>query len=505
MAKLSFRDALAKFHRGVGIYIDGGEIFVCRVAAEFRGIKVISSFSGPLGDKPLQAYLREIFPATAEAADMSSLPEYGKRSLPAKLGGWFLSLPELASAGVKDAAVFYYAFATSFRPGKHLEIDALVSDNPRAEFLHSAAMARDWTACQINEQNYVLMCAAKKTVLSPITEAFDKLGIRIVRVEAGAMSALRASWHQLPPSAGKLPEIRIISGPEKTLVALALGTVPLAWQLVPSGKKDSAAALFPVAQSFITYAQKQFSFSGISHIAVQGAAADSIAPALAEMTALPCRGSAGMPYDGSTIAFGLALGAIDTDTVVMDMARGGHKPVSVAMTFPYLEALITTIIVLSTLLFMYGHTLQIEKNVRLQQAVNNQDPQLAGLSVGEMASNNSNLRAQIAPMSELFTGRVQWCAMMENIGKLLTPDVRIVNFVGKDEVWTKKRTPPSVSLLIAARSSGKNKPEDEVEIFLNRLRESPELSRTFRKIAVNSIQLIKSGEEIQASISLTAK
>ena len=504
MAKFSIKDSLVKFHRGCGVYIDGKEIYICRVVTEFHGISVAQRITGSLGDKNLERHLRDIFPLSAEAADVAAISDKPQGSIPARVLRWFLALPELTSAGIKDASVFYYAFATSFKPGKVLEMDALVSDDPRAEFLHAGNLSKDWIHVQINNQNYILMCAAKKPALEEVTTAFDKVGVTLVRVESGAMAALRAAWYQHPPQGGKLPEIRVITGPAMTLAAMAHDRLPLAWQLIPAQPGSMAESLFPVIQSFMTYSQKQLNFPAMGQILLQG---DSIDPdeaaKLSDMTSIPCKIARGMPYDGNMIAYGLAIGALDTDTKPMNLARAGHKHVSLAMVFPYLETLITLLITFSALLFMYGNTMKADKIVRMQKAINAQDPKLSGMSVGDIDGNNKQLKDKITPLAELFTGKTQWCSVIDAITKLMTPDVRIISFVGDEPVWVKKKS-VNLTLTIVARSSPKTSPETEVGNFLNKLRESPELSKIFQNVTVNSIQLTKGGEEIQARLSLSS-
>jgi hypothetical protein len=502
--KSVFQDTLSRFHRGCGIYVDNTTVYICHIASEFRGIHIEQAAQYELGDKKLAGLLRELYPNAITQEDLENeqlVPV--KRNIIQKLLRWMMALPELLSVGIKDTSVFYYAFATSFKVGKTLDMDTIVSDNPRAEFLHSSNLTNDWTSTQINEQNYILMAVTKKNAIDEVYSVFYKMGLSPVRLEAGPLSALRAAWHYYPPEQNKIPEIVVLIGPNMTLIALTLGTMTLAWQLIQVDQTHVPESIFPVVQSFITYAQKQFNFQGIHQVVIHGEiATDEDASKLAEMTAMPCKAVQGKPYDGNFIAFGLALGSFDMDMKQLNLARTEQKPVPFMMIFPYLESMITIAIVMTSMLYMVTQTTKLEKSVHMQQAINSQNPKVAGMSAGDVAAKNNELKKQIAPLSELFTGKVPWYSVLEALSRIETSNIRIVTITGSDPVWTAKKQ-PAMTMVIMAKSDGVSKPETEIESFLAKLRASREFSAWFPKIVMTSVQL--TGDELRAIIICGSK
>ena len=488
--KLLLHDTLAKFHSGCGIYVDNKDVYVCRVASEFRGIRIEQSNHYALGDKKLADLLREIYPYTISQEDIENeLLAPTKRNALHKALRWVLALPELLVVGIKDTSVFYYAFATTFKPGKTLDMDSVVADNPRAEFLHSTNLTNDWTALQLNEQNYILISVSKKAAVEEVYSVFDKMGLSPVRLEAGTLAALRAARHYYPATQNNIPEIVVLIGPAMTLVALTLGTTTLAWQLIQVEQGHVPESLFSVIQSVITYAQKQFGFAGVHQIVIHGEwATDEDAEKLSEMTSMPCKSVQGKPYDGNFIAFGLALGSFNLDSKLLNLARSEQKTIPLTMIFPYLEAMVTTAVVITSLLYLFTLTAKLEKSVHLQKALNSQNPKVASLSAGDVADSNNNLKKQIVPLSELFTGKVPWCDLIESLSKMLSSNVHIVSMSGSDAVW-QNRKPPSLTMNLMARSDGTSNPESEIEKLLATLRSSPEFKKWFPKIVLSSVQI----------------
>ncbi|MDD2772675.1 MAG: hypothetical protein PHP45_03155 [Elusimicrobiales bacterium] len=498
-------NAIAKFHSSYGIYVDLQEVYICRVISEFRGVRVDKAYSGSLAEKPLGKHLQDIFPNAIPVEDAEILASLEKsRNIFSRLWKKVKNLPELMSVGIKDTSVFYYAFALPFKPQGHLDIDAVISENPRAEFLQSTNLTNAWTSLQLGEQNHVLMCVAKRATVDDVWNEFDKLGLRPVRVEAGTIAALRAAWHYSPPPPVKLPEIRVLIGPTMTLAALSLGSMPLSWQLVHVEKERLTESMFPVIQSFLIYTQKQLNLASVCQVVLQGDwVTEADAARLAEMLGTtPCKAVQSKPYDGHLTAFGLALGALDMDRKIMNFTREVQKPISTVIIFPFLETIITTAIVMTCLLFMLSQTARLQNSVRMQRSLNEQNAWAAKLSSDDISASNEDIKRQINPLHDLFTNKVPWCELLETLSKLLSPNVRLVSLTAQEPVWSGGRTAPAMSLVLVARSGEKTKPEDEIEELLATLRETPEIRRYFPRATINSVSMIQSTGEMQASISL---
>jgi hypothetical protein len=241
----------------------------------------------------------------------------------------------------------------------------------------------------------------------------------------------------------------------------------------------------------------------VSQIILQGEwVSDADAAHIAEMIgSTPCKAVPGRPYDGNLIAFGLAIGSLNMDKSIMNFTRDVQKPISTALIFPYLESIITTAIVMTCLLFMLSQTARLQNGVRMQRSLNEQNTWAAKLTTDEIGSSNEDIKRQINPLKDLFTGKARWHELLETFAKILPPNVKITVLAAQEPVWT-SRSVPACLLTLTARSGEKSKPEDEIEGFLTMLRETPEIRRYFPKATINSVSMQPATGEMTAVISL---
>jgi len=507
MQKTTLNRVIEQFHRSHGIYLEGDKVYICRIKYDVKGAEIEKETDGPVGDKPLSDYLKETFPKAKPVAkdEEPETPQQRREKaaikipLRKRIKEFIDDLPEVMVAAVKDTGVFYYAFPTSFKPGKTLDVDAIISENPRAEFLHSPTIIYDWLSTQFGDQIYTLMCVAQKKTVQDLWTDFDNLNLRPLRIEAAPWAALRAAWNVQSPSQ-KSPEIRLLIGPEMILVAVTSGSTPLAWQLVKTEGDDLFKIIFPVVQSMIIYIQRSFAFPNPPLIIIQG---ENIPPETAEHlhtdTALECKIIKGRKYDGHLIAFGLALGGLDVEAKTTNLGRSIQKPISLLLTFPYMEAIIGTLLVAITLLVLVAQADKISTSVRIQQALNAQTLWAQGQDNDTISSNNNTIKKSIAPLEAFYIGVNPWADIMSEVSNLMPPTVKVTNITVQDPSWLKPKDKVSLVLDILVQSDGKTNPELIIDKFMSDIKNDKLISKYFKKVTLNSISLVKENNSLQAN------
>jgi len=495
----------AKFRRSSGLYVDGDMVYITQLVNQFKGIKVEKSVAIPLTDKKLSDLLMEHFPDARpleEEAGEYSRKRRQRLTMGQRITKMLENIPEMVSIGIKDAAVFYYAFASSAKHTKTLDIDAIVSENPKAEFLNSPTLISDWMTMEVEGQNYVLICAAKKSLVQDTWQQFDSMSLKPLRTEAGTWAALRAAWHAVPPSP-KGAEIRVLLGSKMTLAALSLGNMPLSWQLAHTDSANLAQSLFPNLQSLLIYGQRQLNLKSVSTIIVQG---ENIPAGLQlklteQMGGIPVKVIPGKPYDGNLIAYGLALGAQDMEAKTMNLSKGLQKPISLLATFPYLESVITLATVFLTILFLYSKAQSLESQVRIRQVLNEQTVWAQGQNNDEIEITNNKIKSDIAPIQDFYSKRIPWVPVMEALAETL-PDEAFLTYVsGSDPIWIKGKSGAGLEMRVTIKPfDAKTKPETVLENYLETLKENAVIVAHFPKISLAMVTIAKAGDQIDANI-----
>lgn len=508
----TLKDVIAKFHTSYGIYVDDTDVYITRLLAGFKEPRVDIRATGKITkEMPLAKHLKKFFPHARPAEERIAFGAlFGKSkekhelTFMEKLSLFLAEMPETLTVGVKDTAVFYYAFAVSQKQTKSFDVDLVVNENQKAEFLHSKKLIYDWRNFQNEDQNFILITASKRASVTKVWKDFDDLGLVPYRFEPGPVSALRAAWDKIPP-ASKLPELRVLVGPEMTLIALNKGRVPLSWTLVNSTQENFAETLFPGAQNLIIYTRKQFTADGVTKIVMQGQGLDkALGERLAEMTGVPCEMHEFMPYDGHLIAYGLALGALYPEMENINLAREMQKRISLLTTFPYLETFITTGLIALTALYLGIQTERLDKNVRLRSALNSQVAWAALQGNEDIDAAIKRMKGEMGILTEFYSSQhTRWNFILEELGNIVSPGIKVKNITARDPVWKIKGVAKALFLQVECeRGADGTRPEMQIEKILDALKQSKVMTKNFQKIQMKAVSMSPDGNKITATIAL---
>jgi len=503
-------EIIRKFYSGYGLYSDGKKLYVSRVYSSFKGIETETGAYDITQRKP-QECLQELFPYAKtedqqeqqDKIDHASAIAHTKITLAEKVLHLKENIPDLMAVAVKDATVFYYAFATMSKPGPKLDIDTIISENPKAEFLSSPQLVHDWKHIAIGDQNYILICAVQKKLLMDTWMLYDSLALRPIRFEPAPWAALRAAWHYHPPSQQKTFEIRIIKGPDMSLACLNMGDTPIAWQLIPLDLNNLRATLFAIVQSFNTMVRSVYGMETNPPIIIQGNdLPEDLQAKLNEMTNAPViKVIQAPPYDGHLIAMGLAMGAMHPEISTMNLAKGMLKPMSIVSTFPYLDSVISVASVVLATFFLWMQAGRIEQNINLQKALNEQTLWSQGMSNNQIGGNINGMKSTMGPLIEFYQNRISWVDILNEFSNLFSKNVKLNSLVAADGLWQKKGA-RSIKITITARSGGvPGKAENELEEILAAMKESKVLKQYFKTIKLDTANPLEDGMEYSAIIS----
>lgn len=477
--------------KAFGIYVDDAEVFIAEAGMGLRGPVLRSYSRQSMADKPLSTLLKEKFGgglAQAEAAVTSK----NKSPLIEMIKGCF-NFPTVLQVGVSDTRVYYSGFLSEMEPKKNLDIDAFISENPRAAFLGSPDLAVDCMSATIENKKFLFLGAGKKAKIRDLLKDFYSLELHPIRIEPGPCAALRAAWQILPPAGRESMEIRILCGSGCAWVTLAIGKMPLAWRRIPT-TGDGVEGHYAATRALISYAHWRLKSSkGIKQIVLQGdGIKEELATKLSDLLHLPVQSVQGPPCDGKFIAFGLALGALKPDTQTINLGRAFQKPIPLSIIFPRLQAAVACAAILLTLLTMWGRASRMERQVTRLKRENAQAGWAAGKKAHVLERFRTKILDEAEPLGEYLSGRVSWTSLLQALPKILPDNARIVEIRGEDKIWSKDTTDKEtgerfLTMRLAAQFPPGGRVPKAIDNYLAAMRSSPFFAKTFPRIQLSGI------------------
>lgn len=501
------------FKQGFGVYLDGNDVFIARVGFSLFGPVLQSTShqrlapghhagSGEGGDASLSG---------AQSPEDADQPAW-KRVL-----GWLRrmisEIPVVLEAGVPDHSVFYSAVPATSMPSQQSDLNAIISDYPKASFLAAPDLVADWTGVAMEDRIFLLLGGAKKSVVEGLLNELYELNLKPIRVEAAPWAALRAAWHQSPPRAAAELEIRILLGKGQALVALSQSRVPLAWNSVSLSEDKGLEALYSAIQGLMVYARWKLRATGVREIVFQGPSTPPAwCEAIHEKTRIAARAVEGPLYDGNLVAYGLALGAVAVDARALNLARTVQKPVPLVSMLPRLEAGLALVAVLAVLGSMAVRITSLSGKVNRLKRQNAE----AGWAIGKNAFLlnliNQRLLKEARPLADYVGDRVLWSDVLEEVARILPSNARLSQIQADDRVWSKNTANKDLgerfmNIRFAVEFNEGGRVPQEIDRFVQALRDSPIISKQFAKVQLLSITWRKehNAEMAYAAVTCTPR
>jgi len=343
------------------------------------------------------------------------------------------------AAAIPGKELFYIGSPVSDKLGKKFEIETLVSENPRFAFVASNDVVSDFFPTKIGSRNYVFVAAAKRNEAKELLNNFYNAGIEPLRVEAEPWAALRASWYFVKPKISKgNAEIRFLIGDSTILAILSNGTIPLAWQYHRFDSENINNILCSGFNSLQVYAHWKLKLGKIETIVLLGEKNFSEQASFLEtLIGIPVVVSSDIKYDGTLVAFGLALGALKTETKHINLVRAIQKPQLLSAIFPRFEAIVTGGIVLLMLFSIWGKVDNYSRKLKRVKMENASYSWSVGKNNIVLEAEKTKLFKQIAPIGGYLGENMKWSPFLEALRELIPDNAKIIGIEAEDQIWSK--------------------------------------------------------------------
>jgi hypothetical protein len=459
------------FRKSIGVYVADRELTVRLVGL------------GPLGlvelDGGATTYDPEDLPAAVESLVKAMIP--AKRSIRTKV-----------SIGLPPIRVFFAA-----RPLQLTDKDAaktdLLHDLLKSSNVNVDDMEVDLIRAQPGKRSIAVILASRRKYLSALMAAFSAFGVRPHRVEPAPFALIRlaAARHKPPRKARTI--VRVFLGPTGGVSVLQSGDLPIAWRAFELPPGNEASAVVGAVKALTIVARFRAEIGACDCVLLHGRpelaealAADAVRQALGRTV----RHHPDPPYDGPSIALGLALGGAVGEEA-FDLGRALKPRASFWETFPVGDLAMQAALLACATLFLASKADAARHALRLVLKDTAKHPWMKKADDARLDKERKELEAKVAAIREYLSTRIQWAAYTRNASAKLPEALVLRSFSGLYELDGGKGKPAGKKSLVlkltAEIETGRSIPRS-VDAYLEALRRDPLLQRDFPSIELADLK-----------------
>ncbi len=482
------KSALAKIavRKALGLYIGEREVVLSEVAGT------------PLG--PVEVASREESYATADelgpAIEHLLATEPGKKRRRISIAVafplsrvFFDTRPLRSGAEVTPESLVQKMLSSSGIAVEDLTIDLLTSSG--------------------NKQTLATVAAARRKYVTNVVAAMRNCCCQPVRAEPAACGLARAAaqQHRTPRRAKTV--LRVFLGAETGLAVLMNADMPLFWRtfrLFEGAEGLSIASIVRTLRMQTTVHGIELS---VQYVLIHGRPElhDRLEkeglPADIGVRTLWCEGPT---YDNASLAYGTAIGGLDSDARGFDLARNIKSRPPLREIFPWGELACQVAMVVCFALVLFGYKQKSDTQYAMAMAECNRNEVCAKTDAKELQKEKSDLIAKTKVLKDFLDTRILWTDYTRHVASTLAPSARLDSFEGQCTFSggaKGKAGKGRKSLVLRARAPlmpDGSVPADVSDFFVS-LKNDPLLKRDFASVQVTDLRRIQSKGSQEANTS----
>lgn len=452
--------------KAIGLYFDQDAVHLSQVVATPWGPVEVARESQAAGPDEHAAVLQRLLAPL--------LGQRGLRRVPVAVG-----LP---------AGQIYFSTRPIQNAGSDVSPHVLLREALRSSNISVDEMVVDVVKTQPDKRPVASIVSCDRKYLDGLLDSLRQCGVRPHRVEPAPCALLRtaASRHRAARHAKVV--LRLILGERQAMAVLAANNLPLVWRFFSLARGDEASALLSVSRSLQTMRRLCGVESPLDAVIVHGR------PDLARLLDVdwvqqemgaPLRWCDGPSLDDSQVAFGLALGCLRDNHNAFDLARSRKSRPSFAEVFPLRQTVLQAALLACTAVLLAVRCGSLSESYRAVQAENARHPWVASLQTSQLEKEKGQLQQRVAAVRRFLDTRIVWTSYGRSLAACLPAQAFLTSFQGVSEFASggqgggKAKPKKSLVLHVAASIPRDGSMPQEIDRFLDTLREHPLLKRDF--------------------------
>jgi len=340
------------------------------------------------------------------------------------------------TVGVRPNAVDFIADAD--RPEEGWDGVGGGESQPSARLQTTPGVLLDSIAVSVAKTKFLLTGRVRsKEIAAGLPDPEEEGVRRQPRFEPGPWAAWRASLHFAPLKRRSGVHLRYILGEQEGLAVLGDRNWPVAWQVLSWRSQDKGAALVQAFHMLNLYARRHLSLSEIRRVSVQGCSdLHEGWQAIESQLSREIEVVAGPAYDEEFIAFGLALGGLESGENTLDLGRSLRPPKTLFALLPWKELGFLSVLFAAMFLVMSSHARSLKTQLKTAIDENAAATWANSVPVPGLQAEQKRLAKDVQPLSEFFSKRIPFAPVLATISNMIPPTAWVESLHAADYVWS---------------------------------------------------------------------
>jgi len=478
------------FPKAIGVYVGDGEVTVSQVV------------STPFG--PVEIARR------SENADPDELVSVIRRLIEPILGRDRFHRISVA-VGI-SAERTYFATRPIQNPGNEASPHVLLREALRSPNILVGEMAVDVIKAQPDKRPVASIVACDSQYLTGILEALQECGVRPLRAEPAPCALLRAGASRRRSRHSAKVVVRLFLDESRALGILVADKLPVVWRLAGLRRGDEASSILSAIRSLAAVSKDCGIQSPLDAVVVHGR---PDLPRLLDtgwlekQVGVPVDWVPDPPLASSQVAFGLAIGCLNRDQRAFDLSHSLKPQASLWELFPLREAALQVGLILCMAVLLAGHYLTLSDSYAAIQAESSKHHWMESMQEPQLVKERDELNQKVAAVRKFLDTRITWTSYQRDLAACLPDNVFLTSLQGVSELEQggnkASKGKPKKSLVIRASVviSKDGLVPQEVDRFLNTLRNHPALKRDFPVVELTDLKQLEGTDDGPAIATFT--
>jgi hypothetical protein len=489
---VSVRDKLC-WGRSVGAYLSGDRITVTEVGATLTGRTILKQYKATVGKDGPGAALKKVFE--------ENLSYRQRRSVPVCIG-------------LGSEQTFFMTCVSNIEAQQTPSLKSLMEASGIKSGLESDDVVADYfriSKLKLMGNQFWTLAACRRELAQQLYSSVQDAGFRNFRLQPGPLSLLTAT-KRLPRRVKSWKVIvYVLLHATGGLVVLVIGGRTVLWREFTYSPQQRQQIVNSAIRTVLAYTAAYLSNPVVDGIILQGDKAAELAEEIANDRGLQVEVIEGEGFTDAKCSYGLALSAKGNDEQKsLDLFRTLRDEPSILAMFPWKRAASVVFMIACMGFIMWQKVAELTgeyNNFRQQNALHEWSE---GQRTGEIKNERKQLLTEVQAVSKFLSSRIIWSDYLRDLPTRLPTNACLSNIWAVNELkeMSKKkqgrRVKQSLTMRGVTRFDAGIVAPQEIEAFLESLRNVELLKRDFPKVQLAEIKWRREGESEIAMFTVVA-
>jgi len=489
---VSVRDKLC-WGRSVGAYLSGDRITVTEVGTTLTGRTILKQYKATVGEDGPGAALKKVLE--------ENLSHRQRRSVPLCIG-------------LGSEQTFFMTCVSNLEMQQTPSLKSLMETSGIGSGLESDDIVADYfklSKLKLMGNQFWALAACRRELAQQLYSSMQDASLRNFRLQPGPLSLLAATKQSSRRSKSWKVILYVFLHATGGLVVLVINGGTVLWREFAYSPKQRLQVVNSAIRTVLAYTAASLSNPPVDGIILQGDKAAELAEEIAGDRGMQVEVIDGDGFTDVKCSYGLALSAKGNDEQKgLDLFQTLRDEPSILDMFPWKRAVSVVLMIACMGFIMWQKVMGITGEYNNFKQQNASHEWSEGQRTGEISNERKQLLTEVQAVSKFLSSRIIWSDYLRDLPTRLPMNACLSNIWAVNELkeMNKKKKGRRVKKSLTMRGvtkfdAGVVAPQ-EIEAFLDSLRNVELLKRDFPKVQLAEIKWRREGESEIAMFTVVA-